>query len=126
MFMFKKTLAMPSATEVLPCPQQTDPDCAKTSSFIGPATRALSARPGERDVRDGLLLGRRDVNFGELEQGIHIPRRVGYAAGLTPHSIYTRRSAPGRTGHNEVVLVVYDPSGYLLPGACSKTFLGEP
>lgn len=33
---------------------------------------------------------------------------VGYAAGLTPHPIYNE-VCTGRTGHNEVVLVVYDP-----------------
>ena len=34
---------------------------------------------------------------------------VGYAAGLTPNPTY-REVCSGRTGHNETVLVVYDPS----------------
>jgi peptide-methionine (S)-S-oxide reductase len=34
---------------------------------------------------------------------------VGYAAGLTPNPTY-REVCSGMTGHNEVVLVVYDPT----------------
>jgi len=34
---------------------------------------------------------------------------VGYAGGFTPNADY-REVCSGRTGHNEVVLVVYDPS----------------
>jgi peptide-methionine (S)-S-oxide reductase len=35
--------------------------------------------------------------------------QVGYAAGFTPHASY-REVCSGRTGHNEVVRVVYDPT----------------
>ena len=45
--------------------------------------------------------------FWELETGIHITA-VGYAAGLTPNATY-EEVCSGMTGHNEVVLVVFDP-----------------
>ena len=35
--------------------------------------------------------------------------QVGYSAGLTPHASY-REVCSGRTGHNEVVRVVFDPT----------------
>ena len=40
--------------------------------------------------------------------GVHITA-VGYAAGYTPNPTY-EEVCSGRTGHNEVVLVVYDPA----------------
>jgi peptide-methionine (S)-S-oxide reductase len=43
----------------------------------------------------------------ELGAGIWITA-VGYAGGLTPNATY-EEVCTGRTGHNEVVLVVYDP-----------------
>lgn len=39
--------------------------------------------------------------------GVHVTA-VGYAGGLTPNATY-EEVCSGRTGHNEVVLVVYDP-----------------
>jgi peptide-methionine (S)-S-oxide reductase len=45
--------------------------------------------------------------FWEMEEGIHVTA-VGYAGGLTPNPTY-EEVCTGRTGHNEVVLVVYDP-----------------
>ena len=45
--------------------------------------------------------------FWELGDGIHVTA-VGYAGGNTPNPTY-EEVCSGRTGHNEVVLVVYDP-----------------
>ncbi len=41
-------------------------------------------------------------------QGVHVTA-VGYTAGLTPHPTYDEVCS-GMTGHNEVVLVVFDPN----------------
>ena len=46
--------------------------------------------------------------FWELDDGIWITA-VGYAAGFTPNPTYDEVCS-GQTGHNEVVLVAYDPA----------------
>jgi peptide-methionine (S)-S-oxide reductase len=45
--------------------------------------------------------------FWQMGDGIYVTA-AGYAAGLTPNPTY-EEVCTGRTGHNEVVLVVYDP-----------------
>ena len=46
--------------------------------------------------------------FWQLGEGI-VVTAAGYAGGLTPNPTY-EEVCTGRTGHNEVVLVVYDPA----------------
>lgn len=46
--------------------------------------------------------------FWELGRGLHVTA-AGYAAGITPNPTY-EEVCSGLTGHNEVVLVVYDPA----------------
>jgi peptide-methionine (S)-S-oxide reductase len=46
--------------------------------------------------------------FWELEDGVWITA-VGYAAGFTPNPTY-EEVCSGQTGHNEVVLVAFDPA----------------
>ena len=48
-----------------------------------------------------------EKSFWQLGDGIYVTA-VGYAGGVTPNPIY-EEVCSGRTGHNEVVLVVYDP-----------------
>ena len=60
--------------------------------------------------------------FWELGEGIYVTA-VGYAGGHTPNPTY-EEVCSGRTGHNEVVLVVYDPEDFLREAA--EDVLGEP
>ena len=46
--------------------------------------------------------------FWQIKEGIWITA-VGYAAGFTPNATY-EEVCSGQTGHNEVVLAVYDPA----------------
>ena len=46
--------------------------------------------------------------FWELGEGIHVTA-AGYAGGLTPNPTY-EEVCSGLTGHNEVVLVAFDPA----------------
>jgi peptide-methionine (S)-S-oxide reductase len=57
--------------------------------------------------------------FWELDEGIWITA-VGYAAGFTPNPTY-EEVCSGMTGHNEVVLVAFDP-GKLSYETLLKTF----
>jgi peptide-methionine (S)-S-oxide reductase len=48
-----------------------------------------------------------ELGKGSEDSGVYVTA-VGYAGGVTPNPIY-EEVCSGRTGHNEVVLVVYDP-----------------
>lgn len=78
-------------------------------------THALNGRELKGSYPDGLetaMFGMgcfwgAERKFWELEEGIWITA-VGYAAGYTPNPTY-EEVCSGLTGHNEVVLVVFDP-----------------
>jgi peptide-methionine (S)-S-oxide reductase len=118
MFMFKKSLAMPSAAEALP--GRATPIATAREHFIfhrplkGPIPEGLETAM----FGMGCFWGAERI-FWELGKGIHITA-VGYAAGLTPNPTY-QEVCTGRTGHNEVVLVVYDPKQISYEGLL-KTF----
>jgi peptide-methionine (S)-S-oxide reductase len=107
MFTFKKSLAMPSAAEALP--GRTTPIATAREHFIfhrplkGPYPEGLETAM----FGMGCFWGA-ERKFWELGEGIHVTA-VGYAGGLTPNPTY-QEVCTGRTGHNEVVLVVYDPT----------------
>jgi peptide-methionine (S)-S-oxide reductase len=105
MFGFKK-IAMPTAAQALPGRD----NLIRTAQAHFVNHRALKGPYPEGAQKAMLGLGcfwGAERKFWELGDGIHVTA-VGYAGGLTPNPIY-EEVCSGRTGHNEVVLVVYDP-----------------
>jgi peptide-methionine (S)-S-oxide reductase len=106
MFMFKKSLDMPSKADALPGRQSPIPTAA--SHFVngnplkGPYPQGLETAM----FGMGCFWGA-ERKFWELGDGIYTTA-VGYAAGHTPNPTY-EEVCSGRTGHNEVVFVVFDP-----------------
>ncbi len=78
-------------------------------------THFLNGRPLKGPYPDGIELAMfglgcfwgAERKFWELDDGIWITA-VGYAAGITPNPTY-EEVCSGQTGHNEVVLVAFDP-----------------
>ena len=107
MFMSKKPRAMPSAAEALP--GRATPIPTARDHFVlhrplkGPYPKGLETAL----FGMGCFWGA-ERKFWELGKGIHVTA-VGYAGGLTPNPTY-EEVCTGRTGHNEVVLVVCDPA----------------
>jgi len=106
MFMFKKSLDIPSKADALP----GRPNPIRTA-----ATHFVNGNPLKGPYPAGLetaIFGLgcfwgAERKFWELGDGIYTTA-VGYAGGPTPNPTY-EEVCSGRTGHNEVVLVVYDP-----------------
>ena len=106
MFGFKKT-AMPVPGQALP---------GRATAIRTAAAHFLNGRalkgpypPGLEQAMFGLgCFWGAERKFWELGDGVYVTA-VGYAGGETPNPTY-EEVCSGRTGHNEVVLVVYDPS----------------
>jgi peptide-methionine (S)-S-oxide reductase len=105
MFLFKKT-AMPAPGEALPGRATPIPTAnhhyANGRALKGPYPEGLETAI----FGLGCFWGA-ERKFWLLGDGIHVTA-VGYAGGQTPNPTY-EEVCSGRTGHNEVVLVVYDP-----------------
>ena len=106
MFTLKRKSEMPSAAQALP--GRSTPIPTASLHFIN--RRELKG-PYPEGLEMAMLFGcfwGAERKFWELGDGIHITA-VGYAAGHTPNPTY-QEVCTGQTGHNEVVLVVLDPS----------------
>ena len=107
MFSFKKLLSIPGRDEALPG-RPTPIPTAKQHFINGNALKGPYPAGLETVVFGMGCFWGAERKFWELGDGIHVTA-VGYAAGHTPNPTY-EEVCSGRTGHTEVVLVVYDPN----------------
>ncbi|MFY9625685.1 MAG: peptide-methionine (S)-S-oxide reductase MsrA [Rhodoplanes sp.] len=107
MFWFsKKQAEMPTPDQVLP--GRPHPIPTASHHFV-------SHRPLQGPYPEGLetavfglgCFWGAERKFWQLGEGVYVTA-VGYAGGSTPNPTY-EEVCSGRTGHNEVVLVVFDP-----------------
>lgn len=105
MFMNSHKSQMPSAAEALP---------GRDLKMPVPADHYVNGNPLEAPFPEGMQRALFGLGcFWGAERkfwqkaGVYTTA-VGYAAGHTPNPTY-KEVCSGRTGHNEVVLVVYDP-----------------
>jgi peptide-methionine (S)-S-oxide reductase len=103
--LLQKTLDMPTADSALPGRAEPIPTAA---------THFVNGRPLKGPYPDGLETAIFAMGcFWGVERvfwqvpGVHVTA-AGYAAGITPNPTY-EEVCSGRTGHTEVVLVVFDP-----------------
>jgi peptide-methionine (S)-S-oxide reductase len=106
MFTLRKKLEMPTAAEALPGRAAPIPTAKEHFLNRHPLKGPYPAGLEMAMFGMGCFWGA-ERKFWELGDGIYITA-VGYAGGLTPNPTY-EEVCSGRTGHNEVVLVVYDP-----------------
>ena len=107
MFFLRKKATLPQPSEALP--GRPEPIATAERHFLN--KRALQG-PYPEGMRMALFgigcFWGAERKFWQIEDGIWITA-VGYAGGLTPNPTY-EEVCSGLTGHNEVVLVVYDPA----------------
>jgi peptide-methionine (S)-S-oxide reductase len=106
MLSFKKSLSIPSAAEALP--GRATPIATASRHFVNghPLKGPYPAGIETAVFGMGCFWGS-ERKFWELGDGIFVTA-VGYAGGPTPNPTY-EEVCTGRTGHNEVVLVAFDP-----------------
>jgi peptide-methionine (S)-S-oxide reductase len=104
MFGFKK-IAMPTREQALPGRAQAIPTAQ--AHFVNHNALKGPYPEGAQKALFGFgCFWGAEKKFWELGDGIYVTA-AGYAGGVTPNPTY-EEVCSGRTGHNEVVLVVYD------------------
>ncbi|HZQ13947.1 MAG TPA: peptide-methionine (S)-S-oxide reductase MsrA [Pseudolabrys sp.] len=105
MFGFNRKTAMPGAKEALPGRDQ--PIRTAREHFVNHHPLKGPYPAGSEQAMFGLgCFWGAEKAFWQLP-GVYVTA-VGYAGGFTPNPTY-EEVCSGRTGHNEVVLVVFDP-----------------
>jgi len=110
---------------VMPGPEEALP--GRATPLPTAETHVLFGRPLKEPYPDGLEIAMfgmgcfwgAERKFWQLGAGIWITA-VGYAGGFTPNATY-EEVCTGRTGHAEVVLIVFDPR-VISYGTLLKTF----
>ena len=104
---FKKNTGLPTASSALP--GRATPLATAKSHFISDRPLKGPYPEGTEVAMFGLgCFWGAERKFWELGDGVWVTA-VGYAGGITPNPTYDE-TCTGRTGHNEVVRVVYDPA----------------
>src|SRR5436305_2333769 len=106
MLFMRKSTALPRASEALPGRERPIPT-ASTHFVNGRQLQPPYPQGLEQAVFGLGCFWGAERKFWELGDGIYTTA-VGYAGGHTRNPTY-EEVCSGRTGHNEVVLVVYDP-----------------
>lgn len=105
MFTLRKKAEMPAPGDALPGRETPIPTAE--AHFVNGAALKGPYPDGTEQAMFGLgCFWGAEKAFWNLP-GVHVTA-VGYAAGFTPNPTY-EEVCSGRTGHNEVVLVVFDP-----------------
>jgi peptide-methionine (S)-S-oxide reductase len=105
MFMLRKKTAMPSAADALPGRRETMPVPERHFVNGNPLEGPFPAGTARAMFGMGCFWGA-ERRFWELP-GVYTTA-AGYSAGHTPNPTY-HEVCSGMTGHNEVVLVVFEP-----------------
>lgn len=107
MFGFMKRKTLPAPDEALPGRAQKIPTATRHAVNGHPLQGPWPAGFETAMFGLGCFWGA-ERKFWQLGEGVY-STAVGYAAGLTPNPTY-EEVCSGMTGHNEVVLVVFDPA----------------
>ncbi|MBX9757618.1 MAG: peptide-methionine (S)-S-oxide reductase MsrA [Beijerinckiaceae bacterium] len=107
MFFTRKKAEMPAPEQALP--GRAEPIPTAKSHFVNGRALAPPWPAGSETAIFGLgCFWGAERKFWELGEGVHVTA-VGYSGGFTPNPTY-EEVCSGGTGHNEVVLVVFDPT----------------
>jgi peptide-methionine (S)-S-oxide reductase len=106
MFLFRKRLSLPAPAEALP--GRAEPIPTAETHFVNGHRLHPPFPPNTETALFGMgCFWGAERKFWQLGEAIYVTA-AGYAGGFTPNPTY-EEVCSGATGHNETVLVVFDP-----------------